>query len=124
MTPAELKEAMRRQDLTTNGLANLVHSSAYVVSRWRSGVHKVPGSVVAFLELRDGFHHSPETPRQIEERGQGIALLRYCARRGLGFEGARNAVRQYLSRKKNAAWRALRDEKYRRKAGKWDEWNA
>ena len=54
MTPAELRESMTRQNLSTQDLARLVYVENSAVSRWRMGVHKVPGGVQAFLELREG----------------------------------------------------------------------
>ena len=54
MTPAEFREALKRQGLTQGELGRLTHSSRSMVNRWYNGVHKVPGSVQAFLELREG----------------------------------------------------------------------
>ncbi len=57
MTPAEFREALKRQGLTQGELARLTHSSRSMVNRWYNGVHRVPGGVVAFLELREGLEN-------------------------------------------------------------------
>ncbi|KKL67704.1 hypothetical protein LCGC14_2132280, partial [marine sediment metagenome] len=55
MTANQLRKSMKRQGLSTQELAWLVHVRVEAVSRWRTGLHKVPGGVQAFLKLREGL---------------------------------------------------------------------
>ena len=53
MTPADFRKALARQGLSQAELARLVYTSDKMVSRWANGVHRIPGGVIAFLELRE-----------------------------------------------------------------------
>ena len=54
MTPTEFRDTLKRQGLTQVALAKLVYTHEQRVSCWANGVNKIPGGVVAFLELREG----------------------------------------------------------------------
>ncbi len=83
MTPAELKETMKRQGLTQGELARLTHSSRSMVNRWYNGVHRVPGGVIAFLELREGptLTHAEIVALRRSSGPQSTVNLRFRSRK-------------------------------------------
>ena len=106
---------MTRQRLSISELARLVDSSISMVYRWRKGVHKVPGGVQAFLEIREGLFHPEDQVKQ-----DAKALLRYCDRKGLSY---RKAVRSLAGHQRTLDG-ARQKRNYitvlERKARKWD----
>lgn len=68
MTPAEFRKALKRQGLTQGELARLTYSSREVVNRWYNGVHKVPGGVQAFLEIREYSTRNTSTTPETDKR--------------------------------------------------------
>ena len=114
MTPADLQDSMTRQGLSARDIARLVYSSRSMVHRWVKGVHKVPGGVQAFLELRD-YHE----PGGSDEMREGLELLRYCKDRDLNLKRAKRAIRELLLHRKLGPWRRQKSFQLRRRMAKW-----
>ncbi|WP_039189893.1 helix-turn-helix domain-containing protein [Aureimonas altamirensis] len=54
MTPTQLKDRLNYLGVTQSGFAELVYVHPNTVSKWVTGQAKVPGPVVAYLDLADG----------------------------------------------------------------------
>lgn len=54
MTPDQFKSRLGYLGLSQSGFAKLVYVHENTVSKWATGQAKVPGPVIAYLDLADG----------------------------------------------------------------------
>lgn len=54
MTPDQFKQRLKDIHVTQAGFASLVNVHPNTVSKWVTGQAKIPGPVIAYLDLADG----------------------------------------------------------------------
>ena len=54
MTPEQFKQRLRDLHVSQSGFAKLVYVHDNTVSKWATGQAKIPGPVIAYLDLADG----------------------------------------------------------------------
>lgn len=54
MTPDQFKQRLKDLHVSQSGFARLVYVHDNTVSKWATGQAKIPGPVVAYLDLADG----------------------------------------------------------------------
>ncbi len=54
MTPEQFKRRLADLHLSQSGFARLVYVHENTVSKWATGQARIPGPVIAYLDLADG----------------------------------------------------------------------
>lgn len=54
MTPDQFKQRLKDLHVSQAGFARLVYVHENTVSKWATGQAKIPGPVIAYLDLADG----------------------------------------------------------------------